>query len=80
MFFFTCTEQVDYEAIAEELLFEPLDARLCINVTILDDLTVEPVQSFLVLLSSTDPGVMVAVGSAIINIQPDNDSEQHQNL
>ena len=47
---------------------------MCIAFNIVDDLVVEAVEMFVISLSSSDPGINVTLGSAIVHILPDRDS------
>ena len=53
----------------------PSNDRVCLNISVIDDLDVEAEERFIVTLTTTDPDVDVAVTSASVVIE-DNDGEQ----
>lgn len=70
----------DYTALANSpLVFnsgDPVGTSRCANVTIIDDEIIEPEQSFLALLTSSDPVYIAPTQQAQVTII-DNDCELH---
>ena len=62
---------VDYVAASVEVLFQMAPDTLCHSFTILEDIEVEPVETFGVLLETSDPAVRVTNTFGIVSI---NDS------
>lgn len=53
----------------------PSNNRICLNISVIDDLDVEVEERFIVTLTTTDPDVDVTIASANVVIE-DNDREQ----
>lgn len=69
----------DYNLLSGFMLYfeagSPLNSVVCANVTIIDDMIVEPDQFFGVFLSTMDPVFLTPISSAIVIIATDNDSK-----
>ena len=52
----------------------PSNSRVCLSISVIDDLDVEAEERFIVALTITDPDVDVAIASASVVIE-DNDGE-----
>ena len=65
----------DFIAVNSTLTFapSPAPAQQCVNINITDDARLENTESFLLVVSSSDPDIIV-VGNSIVVIT-DNDSE-----
>ena len=69
--FILSTVGVDYVAATREVQFQIAPDTLCCSFTILEDTEVEPVETFGVLLETSDPAVRVTDMFAAVSI---NDS------
>ena len=71
----------DYDAVAMfQMDYEPnspLNSVRCVNITIRDDLIVEPDQFFQVALTTSDPVFLTPISMATVVIATDNDSKSH---
>ena len=56
------------------MTFSSAPSQMCVSITIIDDLTIEPNEQFTVMLESTDPAVQLIFSSATITIL---DSGEH---
>ena len=69
----------DYNPLSNFMLYfeagSPLNSVVCANVTIIDDIIIEPDQSFAVSLSTMDPVFLTPISSAVVIIATDNDSK-----
>ena len=65
------TVGVDYEAATREFEFQTAPDIVCCSFTILEDTAVEPVETFGVLLETSDPAVQLTDTFATVSI---NDS------
>lgn len=63
----------DFKALAEILFFNDTTNRVCIEIPIIDDDIVENPEDFMVLISTTDPGVNISSPLASSVIILDND-------
>ena len=65
----------DFVAVNSTLTFapSPAPAQQCVNINITDDARLENTESFLLVISSSDPDIII-VGNSIVVIT-DNDSE-----
>ena len=57
------------------LLFSSGDTELCYNISIINDQSLEPDQTFMVILSSSDPNALLLNNISVVTIQDDNDSK-----
>ena len=64
----------DYDDATKGIIFQPTDARLCANITINDDMIVEPNEEFQVNFTVTQ-GVTIGMPSVTTVTIVDNDSE-----
>ena len=63
----------DFSAITTELTFDPRTSVACANISVKDDGIVEGPESFMVMLSGSDPGVNFVAPTTAIVIINDND-------
>ena len=68
------SEQFDYNAVNMELMFDKDTSRACARIRIIEDRTLEAVESFNVILSTTDTHVSLEPQTATVFIS-DNDSK-----
>ena len=68
------TEGVDYEGLHVALYLHGTATTACVNVIILEDEILEGLESFFVVLSTTDPAVNIMESNTEVVIQ-DNNSE-----
>ena len=79
MFAFTCTKTfdaagMDFNDTSVQLTFTPPNLTMedrvqCVNISILDDTEIEVVEYFRVLLSTSDPDVILNTSTARVAIQ-----------
>ena len=65
-------ENGDFTALNSTMVFEPNSMRKAVAIFFQDDDILESREYFFVVLNSSDPGVMVVLGNATVNIT-DND-------
>ena len=59
----------DYTAInSQPVTFSSAPSQMCVSITIIDDLTIEPNERFTVMLESSDPAVQLMSTTATITI------------
>ena len=63
---------MDYVSVTSDLMLNGDTSRTCLNITVNDDDTLEPVEEFLVMLTEQDPRVEVDRDQAVVEIR-DND-------
>ena len=69
----TSTSPRDFSAVSTEFTFDPHTSMVCTNISVKDDKIAESSESFMVMLSGSDPGVeFVSPTTAIVTIN-DND-------
>ena len=62
----------DYQPVTQALTFQQTQTLQCVNITILDDQTLENVDVFFINLTTTDLGIVFNVSSAIVTIGNDD--------
>ena len=69
MFIFT-TAEMDYTSVSmEEVVFQPGNSTRCFNISTLPDDTVESNETFVVLLTTSDPDVIIDLTTTTVIIQ-----------
>ena len=59
-FFLILVAPNDYIAVnSQPVTFSSAPSQMCVSITIIDDLTIEPNEQFTVMLESTDPAVQL---------------------
>ena len=73
--FFLLSADEDYEPLTSyPLLFSPGVSMACVVISIVDEFVVEPDQSFIVSLGSSDPVISTPIAAASVTVE-DNDGQ-----
>ena len=75
MFIHTATYGRDYDIIGLPVSGQSLHSLSCANVSIIDDVILEEVENFTVVLSTGFPGVIISESQSIVQII-DNDNSK----
>ena len=73
---FHSTEGSDFVGLHTEVYLNATITTTCITITIIEDITLEETESFLVTLNTSEPRIKITTDSVNINIL-DNDCEEH---
>ena len=68
----TSTNPVDFSHVQASFTFDRTTSRHCVDISIIDDSVLEDMESFDVIIASSDPDVVVAPSRAVVSII-DND-------
>ena len=64
----TSTNPVDFSHVQSSFTFDRTTSRRCVDISIIDDSVLEDMESFDVIIASSDPGVVVAPSRAVVSI------------